>query len=73
MGIFLFISVLMIVEYVMQQLRIKSIKDGIEDLKEEVKELKAKLYDKGQGILPEELESEEGDSVSEEEDDPDDA
>lgn len=48
---FLFISVLMTIEYVMQQLRIKSIKTGIEDLEDEVKDLKAKLYDRAQGDL----------------------
>lgn len=70
MGIFLFISILMLTEYIMQQLRIRNIKEGIEDLQEEVKELKAKLYDKGQGILPEEMDSEEGESVSDDDDDP---
>lgn len=73
MGIFLFISILMLTEYIMQQLRIRNIKEGIEDLQEEVKELKAKLYDKGQGILPEEMDSEEGESVSDDDDDPNEA
>lgn len=48
MGVFLFISVLMSIEYVMQQLRIRSIKNGIEDMEAEITELKAKLYDKSQ-------------------------
>ena len=48
MSLFLFVSILMVVEYVLQQLRIRSIKSGIEDLREEVKELKAKLYDQSQ-------------------------
>ncbi|WP_436514660.1 hypothetical protein [Ekhidna sp. To15] len=48
MALFLFISILMAIEFVMQQLRIRSIKNGIEDLEAEVVELKAKLYDKGQ-------------------------
>lgn len=69
MGIFLFLSILMITEYIMQQLRIKSVKDGMEDLENEVKELKAKLYDKGQGTLPEEAESESVNGEEEEEDD----
>ena len=73
MGIFLFISALMITEYIMQQVRIKNIKDGISDLENEVKDLKAKLYDKGQGMLPEEFESEESESVSSEDEDPEDA
>lgn len=48
MGLFLFISILMMVEFVMQQLRINSIKGGIDELKSEIVELKAKLYDKAQ-------------------------
>ena len=73
MVIFLFLSVLMTTEYIMQQLRIKNIKEGIEGLEDEVKELKAKLYDKGLGIMPDEIESQEGESVIEEDDDPDEA
>ena len=72
MGIFLFISILMITEYIMQQLRIRNIKEGIGDLENEVKELKAKLYDKGQATLPEEIELQEEDSVNSEEEDPED-
>lgn len=49
MGLFLFLSILMVTEYVMQQLKIRSIKGGIEDLEDEIKDLKAKLYDKSQG------------------------
>ncbi|WP_370088670.1 hypothetical protein [Ekhidna sp.] len=48
MGLFFFLSILMITEYVMQQLKIRSIKGGIEDLEDEIKDLKAKLYDKSQ-------------------------
>ena len=48
MGIFLFISILMAVEYVLQQLRIRQIKQGAEELEREIVALKAKLYDKGQ-------------------------
>lgn len=67
MSLFLFISILMAVEYVMQQLRIHKIKQGIDELKDEIVDLKAKLYDKGQGQL-----SEEGvdDTNEEDEDDP---
>ena len=59
MGLFLFISILMMVEYIMQQLRIRNIKQGIGDLEDQIVELKAKLYDKSQ---------EEPDSIEEEED-----
>ena len=48
MGLFLFISVLMVTEFIMQQLRIRNIKSGIEGLENEIKDLKAKLYDKSQ-------------------------
>ena len=72
MGIFLFISILMITEYIMQQLRIRNVKEGIGDLENEVKELKAKLYDKGQATLPEEIDLQEEDSVNSEEEDPED-
>lgn len=65
MSLFLFISILMAVEYVMQQLRIHQIKQGIDELKEEIVELKAKLYDKGQGQLSEE----DADDMDEEDED----
>ncbi|MEQ9468968.1 MAG: hypothetical protein RLN88_16280 [Ekhidna sp.] len=51
MGLFFFLSILMMIEYVMQQLRIRNIKGDIEDLKSEVTGLKAKLYDKSQANL----------------------
>ena len=48
MGLFLFISIMMMIEFILQQIRIRSIKSGIEDLESEIVELKAKLYDKSQ-------------------------
>ena len=72
MGVFLFISVLMTTEYIMQQLRIRNIKSGIVDLENEVKELKAKLYDRGQSEPVENMDSEVDESVSEEESENDD-
>ncbi len=48
MALFLFISILMMIEFVLQQLKIRSIKSGKEDLEGEIVELKAKLYDKSQ-------------------------
>jgi len=69
MGVFLFISVLMLTEYIMQQLRIRNIKSGIQSLENEVKELKAKLYDRDQKSITESSEVEEDDSEEEEDDD----
>ncbi|WP_421763898.1 hypothetical protein [Ekhidna sp.] len=65
MGLFLFLSILMVIEFTMQQLKIRSIKGGIDDLKDEIVELKAKLYDKSQ----EEPESEIAVEEDEEEED----
>ena len=48
MGIFLFVSILMAIEYIMQQMRIHKLKNDIGNLESEVTELKAKLYDKSQ-------------------------
>ena len=69
MGFFLFISILMTIEYVMQQLRIHKIKQGIEDLESEIVELKAKLYDKSVSEPEEEEEDTTEDEDSEEDDD----
>ena len=65
MGVFLFISILMLTEYIMQQVRIRNIKSGIDGLETQIKELKAKLYDKGQTEIPELIDSAADDSVSE--------
>lgn len=74
MGVFLFISVLMTIEYVMQQLRIRNIKKGIEGLETQIVELKAKLYDQSevQEATNEVEDSEEESSESEEEGDEED-
>ena len=61
MGLFLFVSVLMTIEYVMQQLRIRQIKGGMDDLRNEITELKAKLYDKSVEQTDEEEEQEDED------------
>lgn len=48
MGLFLFVSILMAVEYIMQQMRIHKLKNEIGDLEDKVVDLKAKLYDQSQ-------------------------
>lgn len=70
MGLFLFISILMVIEFAMQQLKIRSIKGGIDDLKDEIVDLKAKLYDKSQEVEEPAFE-EDSDSGEDEEDDED--
>ena len=72
MMLFLFISILMGIEYVMQQMRIYQIKQGMQDLKDEIVALKAKLYDKSQDEIREEMELAEVEEDDEEEDDDDD-
>ena len=74
MMLFLFISILMGIEYVMQQMRIYQIKQGMQDLKDEIVALKAKLYDKSQDEIREEMElaEVEEEEDNEEEDDDDD-
>ncbi|MEO9483112.1 MAG: hypothetical protein ABJG47_06685 [Ekhidna sp.] len=66
MGLFLFISIMMMIEFTLQQIRIRSIKNGIDDLENEIVELKAKLYDKSQEES--ELPDEEDEEDTEEED-----
>ena len=68
MALFLFVSILMMIEYVIQQMKVRSIKGGIEDLEDEVKSLKAKLYDQSQS---EELSFDDVDQGDEDEDEED--
>jgi len=69
MGVFLFISVLMLTEFVLQQIAVYRAKGNVEDLEKEILALKAKLYDQGQTELPM---GEPENSVSEEEDEEED-
>lgn len=48
MIIFLVLSLIMIVEFVVERFNVYKIKEGISDLEDEVITLKAKLYDKSQ-------------------------
>ncbi len=48
MGIFLFISILMFIEFVMQQFRIMKIKKNNEEMEDKIQNLKYKLYGKSQ-------------------------
>lgn len=52
MGLFLLVSILMAVEYVMQQVRIYKLKGKIGSLESEVTDLKAKLYDQSREEMP---------------------
>ena len=73
MGIFLFVSILMAIEYVMQQIRIHKLKGEIGDLENEVTELKAKLYDQSQEAtaIAEEISFDDVDKGDEDADDED--
>ncbi|MBC6426033.1 MAG: hypothetical protein GDA51_06115 [Ekhidna sp.] len=66
MVVFLFVSILMIVEFVLQQIAVHRAKGNVEELENEILRLKAKLYDKGQYELSEN-ESEEDDLVVDDE------
>ncbi len=73
MSLFLFVSILMAVEYIMQQMRIHKLKNDIGELEDEVVGLKAKLYDKSQEVPAIEDNSfddvDKGDEDADEEDD----
>lgn len=60
---FLIISALMITEFILERLNVYQVKEGIDDLKDEIVRLKAKLYDQN-----EEEEDEEGDDEEDDED-----
>ncbi len=63
MSVFLFISILMIIGFVLQQLSIYQAKGNVGKLEEEILQLKARLYDRSH----EADEEEEIDSVADEE------
>ncbi|MFK7953936.1 MAG: hypothetical protein AB8B73_13905 [Ekhidna sp.] len=69
---FLIMAIMMIVSFVMERMNVYKIKDGIEDLEEEIVHLKAKLYDKGNEEADSEDEEEDEDEDGEGEDDDDD-
>jgi cell division protein FtsL len=62
---FLIVSIMMIVSFVLERFNVYKIKEGIEDMEEEIIHLKAKLYDQS--------ESDEGDDDEEQDDDGDDS
>ena len=72
MTVFLTLSLMMILEFVMDQFSISKEKGKISSLENEVLQLKAKLYDKAQTELPEAVEQEADDSVAADEEDKDD-
>lgn len=74
MGAFLLISIMMIVSFVLERFNVYKIKEGIEDMEEEIIHLKAKLYDKSASEGAEDSDDDEGDDNDpdgEEEDDDD--
>lgn len=62
--VFLALSIMMILEFIMDQLSIKKEKGRINRLENEILELKAKLYDQSQIKLLEKSESKINDSVN---------
>ena len=54
--LYLFMSLLMLVEIVAENIQIRQLKNEIPDLEEEIIRLKAKLFDKGEGVESEEEE-----------------
>ncbi len=70
MGIFLFVSILMFIAFVMQQFKIMSIKKNIGDMEDEIQNLKAKLYDKSQEEEKDSDEDTDGEEEEEEDKDP---
>ena len=48
--LYLFMSLLMLVEIVAENIQIRRLKGEIPDLEEEIIRLKAKLFDKGEGV-----------------------
>lgn len=57
MIVFLFVSILMLINFILEKLHIYKIKDGIKSLREEVVHLKAKLYDKKEVDIDDVVES----------------
>ena len=62
-------TILMIVEFFLRFTAIQKVRGQVGNLEKQILELKAKLYDKGQGELPQVADGEEDDSVSEDEED----
>lgn len=57
--LYLFMSLLMLVEIVAENIQIRQLKSEIPDLEEEIIRLKAKLFDKGEGGVTQEATSDE--------------
>lgn len=72
MGLFLFLSVMMVIEFLIQQTKTQSTKRSISKMKKEITDLKAKLYDKVQEEptleLPEETKADESEDSEEDSD-----
>lgn len=68
---FLIISLMMIIEFILERFHVYQVKDGIEEMENEIVRLKAKLYDKVEAGGDEEEDGEEEEAAEEEDDDED--
>lgn len=68
MFFFFLLTVLMLIEIIVENVHIRNIKSGVEDMEDEIVRLKAKLYDK----LEDGGEDEDGEDEDDEEDDDED-
>lgn len=69
---FLVIAILMIVEFVLERFHAYQIKDGIEEMENEIVRLKAKLFDKAEADGGDDEEEEEGEEEGEDDGDDED-
>jgi hypothetical protein len=64
---FLIVSIMMIVSFVLERFNVYNIKEGIEDMEEEIIHLKAKLYDQSEG--DDDKEEDDGDDSDDDDED----
>lgn len=69
---FLSLAILMIVEFILERFHVYQIKDGIDEMENEIVRLKAKLYDKAEEEDEDEDDGEDDDDDDSDDDDDDD-